>query len=62
MYAKGLYGLTRAANEFHPFKIITKTIGYNIDENGKKVPASTAFVPAAAGLMIGAYVIKELVK
>lgn len=38
MYAKGLYGLTRAANEFHPFKIITKTIGYNIDENGKKVP------------------------
>lgn len=32
------------------------------DENGKKVPASTAFVPAAAGLMIGAYVVKELVK
>ena len=32
------------------------------DENGKKVPASTAFVPAAAGLMIGAYVVKELIK
>ena len=32
------------------------------DENGKKVPASTAFVPAAAGLMIGAYVLKELIK
>lgn len=32
------------------------------DENGKKVPASTAFVPAAAGLMIGAHVVKELVK
>ena len=30
------------------------------DENGKKVPASTAFVPAAAGLMIGAYAIKTL--
>ena len=30
------------------------------DENGKKVPASTAFVPAAAGLMIGAYVVKTL--
>lgn len=38
MYAKGLYGLTRAANEFHPFKLITKTIGYNVSENGKKVP------------------------
>ena len=32
------------------------------DENGKKVPASTAFVPAAAGLMIGAYVVQELIK
>ena len=32
------------------------------DENGKKVPASTAFVPAAAGLMIGAHVVKELIK
>ena len=32
------------------------------DENGKKVPASTAFVPAAAGLMIGACVVKELIK
>ena len=32
------------------------------DENGKKVPASTAFVPAAAGLMIGAYVVRELIK
>ena len=32
------------------------------DENGKKVPASTAFVPAAAGLMIGAYAVKELIK
>ena len=31
------------------------------DENGKKVPASTAFVPAAAGLMIGAHVIKTLI-
>jgi tRNA A37 threonylcarbamoyladenosine dehydratase len=30
------------------------------DENGKKVPASTAFVPAAAGLMIGAHVVKAL--
>jgi tRNA A37 threonylcarbamoyladenosine dehydratase len=30
------------------------------DENGKKVPASTAFVPAAAGLMIGAHVTKAL--
>jgi DNA-directed RNA polymerase specialized sigma subunit len=38
MYAKGLYGLTRAANEFHPFKLITKTIGYKVNENGKKVP------------------------
>lgn len=32
------------------------------DENGKKVPASTAFVPAAAGLMIGAYAVKKLIK
>ena len=32
------------------------------DENEKKVPASTAFVPAAAGLMIGAYVVRELLK
>ena len=32
------------------------------DESGKKVPASTAFVPAAAGLMIGAYVVRELIK
>lgn len=31
------------------------------DENGKKVPASTAFVPAAAGLMIGAHVVKALI-
>lgn len=30
------------------------------DENGKKVPASTAFVPAAAGLMIGSHVVKTL--
>jgi tRNA A37 threonylcarbamoyladenosine dehydratase len=30
------------------------------DENGQKVPASTAFVPAAAGLMIGAHVVKAL--
>ena len=34
---------------------------HGTDENGKKVPASTAFVPAAAGLMIGAYVVKELI-
>ena len=33
-----------------------------LDDNGKKVPASTAFVPAAAGLMIGAHVVKEIVK
>ena len=32
------------------------------DENGKKVPASTAFVPAAAGLMIGAHAVRELIK
>lgn len=31
------------------------------DENGQKVPASTAFVPAAAGLMIGAHVIMTLI-
>lgn len=37
MYAKGLFGLVRAANEFHPFKLITKTVGYKTDENGKKV-------------------------
>ena len=36
MYAKGLYGLTRAANEFHPFKLITKTVGSKIVD-GKKV-------------------------
>jgi DNA-directed RNA polymerase specialized sigma subunit len=37
MYAKGLYGLTRAANEFHPFKLITKTVGTK-EVDGKKVP------------------------
>lgn len=37
MYAKGLYGLVRAANEFHPFKIITKTVGTKLVD-GKKVP------------------------
>lgn len=38
MYAKGLFGLTRAANEFHPFKLITKVVGHRIDESGEKVP------------------------
>ena len=27
MYAKGLYGLTKAANDFHPFKIVTRKEG-----------------------------------
>jgi hypothetical protein len=37
MYAKGLYGLTRAANEFHPFKLITRPAGFKTVD-GKKVP------------------------
>lgn len=31
-------------------------------ENGQRVPASTAFVPSAAGLMIGGYVVSELIR
>ena len=41
-------------------KIVPGGEGLGTDENGKKVPASTAFVPAAAGLMIGAYAVKAL--
>lgn len=36
MYAKGLYGLVKAANMFHPFKLITKIVGYELDEEGKR--------------------------
>ena len=32
------------------------------DENGKKVPASAVFVPAAAGLMIAGHAVKEIIK
>ena len=32
------------------------------DEEGKKVPASTAFVPPAAGLLISSHVVRELTK
>ena len=32
MYAKGLYGLVRAANEFHPFKLITKKVTKTVKE------------------------------
>ncbi len=31
-----------------------------VEENGKAVPASSAFVPPAAGLMIAGYVVKKL--
>ena len=37
MYAKGLFGLVRAANEFHPYKLITQVVGHKIVD-GKKVP------------------------
>lgn len=33
-----------------------------IEENGRHAPASTAFVPAAAGLMIAAHVVREIIK
>ena len=33
-----------------------------LTENGKPVPASTAFVPSAAGLIIASYVVRELIK
>jgi len=32
MYAKGLYGLTRAANSFHPFKLIVKKTKVNLQD------------------------------
>lgn len=34
----------------------------NLTENGKPVPASTAFVPSAAGIIIASYVVRELIK
>lgn len=33
-----------------------------VDENGKSVPASSSFVPSAAGLIIAGEVIKDLIK
>lgn len=33
-----------------------------VTENGKPVPASTAFVPSAAGLIIASHVVRELIK
>ena len=33
-----------------------------VTENGKPVPASTAFVPSAAGLIIASYVVRKLVE
>ena len=33
-----------------------------ISENGKPVPASTAFVPSAAGLMLASYVVRKLIE
>ena len=33
-----------------------------ITENGRPVPASTAFVPSAAGLIIASHVVRELIK
>ncbi len=33
-----------------------------IDENGKRVPASCAFIPSVAGLIIASEVIKDLIK
>lgn len=33
-----------------------------VTENGKPVPASTAFVPSAAGLIISSHVVREIIK
>ena len=33
-----------------------------MDENGKRVPSSCAFIPSVAGLIIASEVIKDLIK
>ena len=37
-------------------------ISSGVTENGKPVPASTAFVPSAAGLIIASYVVRKLIE
>ena len=51
--ARGINHLTVLWSDEEPIKS-------KITEDGRPVPASTAFVPSAAGLMIASHVVREL--